>query len=141
MKSFGKAAAKTGFLLLLSVMPLAAQIDASENFTTAFPFYVGKAKLPAGSYKITQPDTNQDVLLVESSDGSQHALIPFIATHSVQPHPHSDVTFRKTGDIESLDMVWVEGQKYGMEVGPTKAATIAAANTNVVGHSSVAYQR
>jgi hypothetical protein len=45
-----------GLLSLLSVLPLAAQIDNGVNFTTSFPFYAGNARMPAGSYKITQSD-------------------------------------------------------------------------------------
>jgi hypothetical protein len=49
--------------------------------------------------------------------------------------PHSDVTFHKYGDTEYLNRIWVEGQRYGMKVDPTKAETKAAANANVVEHS------
>jgi hypothetical protein len=141
MKSFGKAAVKMGLLTLLSVMPLAAQIDSGVNFETSFPFYAGNAKMPAGSYKITQSDANEDVLLVESSDGVHSAFVDFIPTHSEQAHPQSDITFHKYGDVEYLDRVWVEGQKYGMKIDPTKTEAKAAANATVVEHSLVAYRR
>ena len=135
MRNLSKLVAKMGLLSLLSVLPLAAQIDNGVDFTTSFPFYAGNAKMPAGSYKITQSDMDESILQIQSKDGVHSALIEFIPTHSAQRHPHSDVTFHKYGDTEYLNRVWVEGQRYGMKVDPTKAETKAAANANVVEHS------
>jgi predicted aspartyl protease len=141
MNSFGKRVVKMGLLSLLSVMPLAAQIDNGVDFTTSFPFYAGNAKMPAGSYKISQTDIDSSVLQIQSSDGAHSALVEFIPTHAEQPHPQSDVTFHKYGDTDYLNRIWVNGQRYGMKVDPTKAETKAAANANVVEHSIVANNR
>src|ERR1700722_16216561 len=135
MNSFSKLVVRMGLLSLLSVMPLAAQIDNGVDFTTSFPFYAGNAKMPAGSYKITQSDMDESILQIQSKDGGGSALVEFLPTHSAQPHPHSDVTFHKYGDTEYLNRIWVQGQEYGMKVDPTKAETKAAANANVVEHS------
>src|ERR1700738_5430381 len=132
MKKISKLVVRMG---LLSLMPLAAQIVDGVEFTTSFPFYAGNAKMPAGSYKITQSDMDESILQIQSKDGVHSALIEFIPTHSAQPHPHSDVTFHKYGDTEYLNRIWVQGQEYGMKVDPTKAETKAAANANVVEHS------
>ena len=135
MKKVSKLVVRMGLLSLLSVMPLAAQIDNGVDFTTSFPFYAGNAKMPAGSYKITQSEIDKSILQIQSNDGVHSALLEFIPTHSAQPHPHSDVTFHKYGDTEYLNRIWVEGQQYGMKVDPTKAEMKAAAKANVVEHS------
>jgi len=135
MRNFSKLVASMGLLSLLSVLPLTAQIVDGVNFTTSFPFYAGNAKMPAGSYKITQSDMDTSVLEIQSTDGVHSALVEFIPTQSAQPHPHSDVTFHKYGDTEYLNRIWVEGQEYGMKVDPTKAERKAATNANVVEHS------
>jgi hypothetical protein len=135
MKKLSKLVVGMGLLSLLSVLPLAAQIVNGVDFTTSFPFYAGNARMPAGSYKITQSDMDESILQIQSTDGAHSALVEFIPTHSGQPHPHSDVTFHKYGDTEYLNRIWVEGQQYGMKVDPTKAETKAAANANVVEHS------
>jgi hypothetical protein len=135
MKKLSKLVIGMGLLSLLSVLPLAAQILDGVDFTTSFPFYAGNAKLPAGSYKITESDMDESILQIQSKDGAHSALVEFIPTHSAQTHPHSDVTFHKYGDTEYLNRIWVEGQRYGMKVDPTKAETKAAANANVVEHS------
>jgi hypothetical protein len=138
MNSFGRVVLKMGLLSLLSVMPLAAQIDNGLNFTTSFPFYAGNAKMPAGSYRISQTDIDSSVLQIQSIDGTHSALIEFVPTHAEQPHPQTDVTFHKFGDTDYLNRIWVNGQRYGMKVDPTKSETKAAANANVVEHSVAA---
>jgi hypothetical protein len=135
MKKVSKLVVITGLLSLLSVMPLAAQIANGVDFTASFPFYAGNAKMPAGSYKITQSDMDESILQIQSNDGVHSALVEFIPTQSAQPHPHSDVTFHKYGDTEYLNRIWIQGQEYGMKVDPTKAETKAAENTSVVEHS------
>src|SRR3979411_18400 len=121
MKKISKRVVRMGLLSLLSVFPLAAQIVDGVEFTTSFPFYAGNAKMPAGSYKITQSDVDASILKVQRNDGAPSAFVDIIPTHSAQPHPHSDVTFHKYGDSEYLNRIWVEGQEYGMKVDPTKA--------------------
>ena len=135
MKNFSKIVVKIGLLSLLSAAPLVAQIDNGVDFTTSFPFYAGNTRMPAGSYKITQSDMDQNELKIQSNDGVHSALLEFIPTHSSQPHPHSDVTFHKYENTEYLNRIWVRGQEYGMKVDPTKAEIKAAANANVVEHS------
>jgi hypothetical protein len=136
MKNVTKIVVKMGLLSLLSVMPLAAQIvDGGVDFKASFPFYAGNAKMPAGAYKIIQPDNDGSLLQIQSIDGVHSAFIDVIPTHSAQPHRHSDVTFHKYGDTEYLNRIWIGGQKYGMKVEPTKSEMKAATNANVVEHS------
>jgi hypothetical protein len=127
MKKVSKLVARMGLLSLLSVMPLAAQITNGVDFTVSFPFYAGNAKMPAGSYKITQSDLEESILQVQSKDGLHSVLVEFIPTQSAQPHPDSDVTFHKYGDTEYLNRIWIEGQEYGMKVDPTKSEIKTAA--------------
>lgn len=134
MNNFGKFVAKMGFLSLLAVMPLAAQIDTAVAFKTAFPFYVGTMEMPAGSYRITQPDMNAYVLQVESTDGRHAGFVDFTPTLSAQPHPQSDVSFQKYGDTDYLSRVSIAGENDGIKVDPTKAETRAAAT--VAQHST-----
>jgi len=141
MNSFSKLIVSMGLMSLLSVMPLAAQIENGVDFTTSFPFYAGNAKMPAGSYKITQSDIDSSVLQIQSNDGTYSAFVDFVPTHAEQPHPQSDVTFHKYGDTDYLNRIWMNGQRYGMKLEPTKAETKAATNANVVEHSVVAENR
>ena len=138
MRSFGRVVLKMGLLSLLSVMPLAAQMNDGVNFTTSFPFYAGNARMPAGTYRISQSDVDSSVLQIQSVDGAYSAFIDFVPTHAEQPHPQTDVTFHKYGDTDYLNRIWVNGQRYGMKVDATKAETKAAAHGDVIEHSLVA---
>jgi hypothetical protein len=41
------------------------------DFTTSFPFYAGNAKMPAGSYKLTEADFDENIPL-----GSKTRMVP-----------------------------------------------------------------
>jgi hypothetical protein len=138
MNKIGKLVVRIGLLSLLSVMPLMAQINNGVDFTASFPFYAGDAKLPAGQYKVTQPDVNSDLLLVESRNGAHSVFVEFEPTQSAQSHRQSDITFQKYGDTDYLNRVWIEGQYYGIKIAPGKVETKAAADANVVQHSTTA---
>jgi hypothetical protein len=128
MNNFGKFLIKMGLLSLLSVMPLAAQMDNGVYFTASFPFYAGNVKLPAGNYKVTQLDDNTDILQVANRDTLRSVFVDFTPTESTLPHRSSAVTFEKYGDSDYLDRVWIEGQEYGISVDPGRAETAAEAN-------------
>jgi hypothetical protein len=141
MNRCSKLIVSMGLISLLSVMPLAAQIDNGVDFKTSFPFYAGNSKMPAGAYKVTQTDIDASVLQIQSKDGTHSAFVDFVPTHAEQPHSQSDVTFHKYGDTDYLKRIWVNGQRYGMKVEPTKAETKAATSAKVVEHSVVANKR
>jgi hypothetical protein len=137
MKNVYKIALATAVLVLGSARPVMSQIDNGLDFTTSFPFYAGNTKMPAGSYKITQTDVDANELLIQSADGKYSAFLDFFPTWSAQTHKQSDVTFQKYGSVDYLDRIWVEGQRYGMKVDPTKAEKKAAAKAGPVEHSIV----
>ena len=146
MNNFGKLVVKMGLLSLLSVMPLAAQIDNGVVFTAPFPFYAGNVKLPAGSYKLTQLNINAQQLLLRNSAGTGGVFLYFIRTNSADASKESNVTFHKIGDTGYLRGVSVAGETGGIEFGRSKAekkaattetmAQTMAENTNVVEHAT-----
>ena len=141
MKSFCKLALITGLTFLPFGMPAVAQIANGVDFTTSFPFYAGNTRMPAGSYKITPSGFDTSLLLIESKDRAYSTFVDFIPTQAEQPHSRSDVNFHKYGNTDFVNRIWVEGQRYGMKVDPTKAETKAAVSTSVVEHSLVADKR
>jgi hypothetical protein len=137
MHKFGKIVMTMGMLSLLSVMPLAAQVAHSlvnsVVFTAPFPFYAGSVKLPAGSYRITEPLANADVVLIRNIAGTKGEFINFIPTSTVDPQKENDVTFQKYGDTGYLQGLSIEGETDGIEFPRTKAeakAETMAENTN-----------
>ena len=136
MNSIGKLVVRIGFLSLLSVMPLAAQMDTGVDFTTSFPFYAGNAKLPAGNYRVLQPDMSADILQIQDRDNFRSTFVGFTPTQSLQPHRNSAVRFEKYGDTDYLDRVWISGQTYGVKADPTKVEAAAAAGVNAAEHTT-----
>jgi hypothetical protein len=133
MYKFGKIVATMGMLSLLSVMPLAAQVDYNVVFTAHFPFYAGNVKWPAGSYIITEPDENTKIVLIRNSAGTKGEFINFIPTTSSHPQKETDVTFQRFGDTGYLQTLSVEGETGGIEFPRTNAeakAESVAENTN-----------
>jgi hypothetical protein len=128
MNNCGKLVVKMGLLSLLSVMPLAAQVDNNGViFTAPFPFYAGNVELPAGSYILTQPNINTKVLLLRNSARTDGVFVNFTPTISVDPSRKSDVTFDKYGDTGYLRGLSVAGDTDGVEFDRSKAETKAAA--------------
>ena len=137
MHKFGQIVMTMGMLSLLSVMPLAAQVANSVVtrvvFTAPFPFYAGTVKLPAGSYIITEPNENANVVLIRNSAGTKGEFINFIPTRSLDPQKETDVTFQRYGDTGYLQTLAVEGETDGIEFPRTKAeakAETLAENSN-----------
>ena len=137
MHKFGKLVMTMGTLSLLSVMPLAAEIDNSGFysvvFTAPFPFYAGNVKLPAGSYRMTEPIEHATAVLIENVAGTKREFISFIPTSSADPQKQTDVTFQKYGDTGYLQTLSVVGETAGREFPRTKAekkAETEAENTN-----------
>jgi hypothetical protein len=110
----------TAVLSIAFALSTSAQITNVLIFKTSFPFYAGNAKMPAGEYRVTQPDANGFVLLIENESGSHSAFVDFNPTSSEQPHPQTDVTFNKYGGVDFLNLLWVQEQNYGMQVLTTK---------------------
>ena len=137
MNNVGKVLIKMGLLSLLSVMPLAAQIGNGVDFTASFPFYAGDVKLPAGNYKVVQPDETADVLQIENRDTLHSVLVGFTPTESGLPHRQTAVTFEKYGDTDYLNRVRIEGQEYGIKVDAGRVETGAAA-ANATQHATAA---
>ena len=137
MHKFGKIVGTMGMLSLLSAIPLAAQVgDSPVNsvlFTAPFPFYAGNVKLPAGSYRITEPNTSAKIVLIRNIAGTKGEFINFIPTSSLDPQKETDVTFQKYGDTGYLQTLSLEGETDGIEFPRTKAeakAQTMAENTN-----------
>ena len=142
MNKFGKLITKMGLLSLLSVMPLAAQVDNGVSFTAPFPFYAGNVELPAGSYILTQLNINTQVLLLRNSAATHGVFVSFTPTTAVNPSKESDVTFDKYGDTGYLRALSVAGDADGLEFDRSKAETRAAAarmaeKANVVVHATL----
>jgi hypothetical protein len=145
ISTLGKVVASIGLLSLFSVMPLKAQVLGNGvKFTTTFPFYVGKAEMPAGTYMITQLGiSGSDIVgfrkvAVGSHDPLHSAMILVMPTESSNPPRQSLVFFEKYGDTLHFDRVSLEGFTSGVEAIPTKTEKQAEKYASVVEERSIA---
>jgi hypothetical protein len=112
-----------------------AQITNSVKFDAPSAFYAGNAKMPAGSYTASQPNADENLLLIEDASGSHSAFVEYEVVTSNTPHAQSDVTFKKYGNVDFLSAIWVQGRKSEMQILPSKAEQNAAKAAAAEKHS------
>ena len=100
-----------GIMMLAGMRTVSAQIDYPVEFTTAFPFTVGYATVPAGTYTIRPDDDNPEIL--ELSGGRVAVLFQTNNAEAAAPVAKSEVVFKRYGDTYVLKSVWVDGSNTG----------------------------
>jgi|SRR6516162_6903119 len=111
MKNLRRVIVLAGLVAMVAVIPAAAQNTWNDQrldvaFTAPTAFYVGDAKMPAGSYHITQGGVGQEnMLLVRADKGKHEALVQFDPVSTPKPLTKTEVTFNKYGGNEYLNSV------------------------------------
>ncbi|MGA7158591.1 MAG: hypothetical protein WBY53_17225 [Acidobacteriaceae bacterium] len=137
MKRFQKffTACGAGVALLFFASTGIAQMQHKIGFMTDFPFYVGNAEMPAGTYIIRQPQTDTNLLQLQSKDGMHEAFIDVLPTTPDQAYKHTNVTFNRYDHTDFLRRISLGGQRFGYRVAETRAEEHEAAHTKAVEHS------
>jgi hypothetical protein len=135
MNTLKKLIVPMGLLSVLCAIPSMAQITNRVTFDAPSVFYAGNAKMPAGSYTVSQPDADNNLLLIEDANGSHSAFVEYEVVTSNTPHAQSDVTFKKYGNVDFLSAIWVQGRKSEMQILPSKAEQNAAKAAAAEKHS------
>jgi hypothetical protein len=102
-----------GVLMLAGVQNAGAQLLNAVEFTTAFPFTVGNATVPAGSYTITPDDDNPAVL--EMAGAHEAVLFETKPTEARDVPSRTEVVFLRYGDTYVLKNIWIQGLNSGAE--------------------------
>ncbi len=109
MTDFRKLAVRIGMFSLLSVMPLAAQVENGVLFTAPFPFYAGNVEFPAGSYKLTEPDMNYKVALIQNIAGTEmERCVPHLYTYDLYSSSE-----RNRSHVPQIWRNWISGDIVG----------------------------
>ena len=104
----------TTVLLLAGVQKSSAQIiDTVVDFTTSFPFTVGNATVPAGSYTIRTDDDNPQILILQGKNAS--ALFQVDPVSSPTTPSKTEIVFSRYGNSYLLKNIWIEGSDSGLE--------------------------
>jgi hypothetical protein len=104
MNTLKKLIAPLGLLSVLCAIPTMAQIANKVTFDAPSAFYAGNAKMPAGSYTVTQPDADTNLLLIESASGSHSVFVEYEVVSSNTPSGSEKVTSNIGGG--SADLVF-----------------------------------
>jgi hypothetical protein len=102
-----------GILVLAGVQSASAQITDPVEFTTTFPFTVGYATVPAGSYTIRPDDDNPEILLL--TGGRASVLFQTQSAAARETPSKTEVVFKRYGDGYVLKDIWVEGSSTGAQ--------------------------
>ena len=124
-----------GLLSVLCAIPTMAQIANKVTFDAPSAFYAGNAKMPAGSYTVTQQDADGSLLLIEDVSGSHSAFVEYVVAPSNTPHAQTDVTFNKYGNVDFISAIWIQGRNSEMQILPSKAEKNAAKSADAEKHS------
>ena len=135
MNTLKKLIVGMGLVSVLCAVPAMAQIANSVTFDAPSAFYAGNAKMPAGSYRVTQPNADDNLLLIENADGSHSVFVEYELVSSETRHTESDVTFNKYGNVDFLSAIWVEGRNSEMQIVPSKIEENAAKTAAAEKHS------
>jgi len=135
MNTVKKLIALMGFLSVLCAIPTMAQIPNKVTVDAPSAFYAGNAKMPAGSYSVTQPNADDNLLLIEDSSGSHSIFVEHVVAPSNTPHAQSDVSFNKYGNVDFLGTIWIQGRNSEMQILPSKAEQNAAKAANAEKHT------
>ena|ERR1700682_3882952 len=134
MKTFQRLGVLMSMLFLLSAIPTRAQIDNRLTFQAPFAFYAGNAKMPAGSYTVTQAADNAELLLIESANGSDSVFVEYVPVASDNPPSKTEITFNKYANTDFLTRISVQGQT-SMQIPVSKAEQNAAKAAAAEKHS------
>lgn len=135
MNTVKKQFALMGLLSVLYAIPTMAQIANKVTFDAPSAFYAGNAKMPAGSYTVTQPNVDDNLLLIEDASGSHSVFLEYVVAPSDTPQPQTDVSFNKYGNVDFLGAILIQGRNSEMQILPTKAEQNAAKAADAEKHS------
>jgi len=119
MNTSRKLLVLTALLSVMYAIPTMAQIAHKVTFDAPSAFYVGNAKMPAGSYTVTQPNFDDNLLLIEDADGSHSVFVEYVVAPTDTPRPQTDVTFNKYGNVDFLSAIWIQGRNSEMQILPS----------------------
>ena len=125
--------------MLVGVQNASAQITEPVEFTTAFPFTVGHATVPAGSYTIKPNDDSPDYL--ELTGGRTAVFFQTQVTQAADTPSKTEVVFKRDGNGYVLKDIWLEGSHAGAETMSAEGERHVAKNPGPVSEQRVAARK
>jgi hypothetical protein len=124
-----------GILVLAGVQNASAQIADTVEFTTSFPFMVGYATVPAGSYSIRPDNDNPEIL--ELTGAHTAVLFQTQNAEARETPSKTEVVFKRFGSGYVLKDIWVEGSDAGAETMAVESERHLAKHPGAAGEQRV----
>src|SRR5438270_6724777 len=115
-----------GVISALCVIPCMAQLTKRVTFDALSAFYGRYAKPPAGSYAVSQPTADGNLLLIKDASGAHAVFLKCVVACFATPHTQSDVIFDEYGKVVFLSAIRVHGHTSAMHILPSKVEQNAA---------------
>jgi hypothetical protein len=128
-----------GILVLAGVQNASAQIVDPVEFTTSFPFTVGFATVPAGSYTIRPDQDNPQIL--ELTGAHTAVLFETDFAQARETPAKTEVVFKRYGDRYVLKDIWIEGLTGGSESRNVESEKHAAKNSGAASEQRVSARK
>ena len=125
--------------MLAGVQKASAQIVDPMEFTTSFPFTVGYATVPAGSYTIRPDDDDPAMFEITGRHGSV-----LFQTHDAEARrtpSKSEIVFKRYGDGYVLKDIWEAGSMSGAEAVAVEGERHLAKSHDSTGEEHVATRK
>ena len=107
------------FVVPVGVHTASAQITGPVEFTTAFPFTVGNARVPAGSYTVEPDFDSPDILTLTGRDTGVFFQVKNV--QAPKDASKTEIVFKRYGQGYVLHGVWIAGTSAGAEAMVTEA--------------------
>jgi hypothetical protein len=124
-----------GILVLAGVQNASAQLDDTVEFTTSFPFTVGYATVPAGTYTVRPDDDNPRIL--ELSGGHTAVLFQTYIVEAAKRPAKTEVVFKRYGAGYVLKEIFIAGSDAGAEAVSVEGEAHLAKQSSVKGEDRV----
>jgi hypothetical protein len=111
---------------LFLAIPALAQIEDGVSFKAPFAFRVGDATMPAGSYRVSQPDDNVAVLMIQAADGSRSTIVAYRPVDKDTAPSETLIQFKKYGNVDFLNRVSIAGDSTELQLSQSEAEKAAA---------------
>jgi hypothetical protein len=135
MNTYKRHAVVLGVAIALCAMPALAQFENGVTFDAPFAFHAGEASMPAGTYRVSQPDSNLAVLQIQDADGSHTAFVQFRAVDKQTAPSETEVGFKTYGEVDFLNRISIAGENTVLVVSQSNAEEDAAITAFAEEHS------
>lgn len=98
------------WLVFPTVAAIAQDSGPILTFKAPAAFWAGNAKMPAGSYRVTQGAAGQNgVLILQNAAGTHEAFVDVTPVSSPGSHKPGEVVFDKVGSMDFLSALYAPG--------------------------------